>query len=312
MMNLNGTVVTEFLLLGFSTSPEQQVLLFVALLAIYLVTVVGNLLIILVTLVDPVLHTSMYIFLSNLSALEVGYTSVTVPKMLVSLISGDKHISFAGCAMQMGFFLCFGSTESSFLTTMAYDRYVAICSPLCYTMIMNKKVCVLLAATSWTIAMMVLTFMLPFCASKEVGHFFCHFMPLLKLSCTDTHLVEFLSFTVSACVTLVPFLLILTSYYKIILTIQKIPSTTGKQKASFTCSSHLPVVSIFYGTVIIVYVAPAGNQSPALNEAYSLLYTVISPMFNPLIYRLRNKEVKGALQKVGSKLFTFLNKSNIP
>ncbi|XP_065270138.1 olfactory receptor 10A2-like [Emys orbicularis] len=199
MMNLNRTVVTEFLLLGFSTSPERQVLLFVALLAIYLVTVVGNLLIILVTLVDPTLHTSMYFFLSNLSALEVGYTSVTVPKMLVSLISGDKRISFAGCAMQMCFFLCFGSTESSFLATMAYDRYVAICNPLCYPMIMNKKVCVLLAATSWTIGIPAqvvqtgLVFTLPFCSSKEINHFFCDPAPLLLLACADTSMNETMS-----------------------------------------------------------------------------------------------------------------------
>ncbi|XP_039353402.1 olfactory receptor 10A7-like [Mauremys reevesii] len=303
MMNLNRTVVTEFLLLGFSTSPERQVLLFVALLAIYLVTVVGNLLIILVTLVDPALHTSMYFFLSNLSALEVGYTSVTVPKLLVSLISGDKHISFAGCAMQMGFFLCFGSTESSFLATMAYDRYVAICNPLCYPMIMNKKVCVLLAATSWTIGIPAqvvqtgLVFTLPFCSSKEINHFFCDPAPLLLLACADTSMNETLTYIMVTFFGMVPFVLILLSYIRIITTILMMPSAEGKRKTFSTCSSHLIVVALFYGSGILLYLRPRASEFPDGSKLLSLFYTGLPAMLNPFIYSLRNRDIQMALKR---------------
>ncbi|XP_065421254.1 olfactory receptor 5V1-like [Chrysemys picta bellii] len=314
----NEMLVTEFILLGFSESHEIQCLLFALFLLFYLVALAGNILLLITLAAEWSLHTPMYFFLGKLYFLEICYTTNIFPCMLASFLSEAKSISFNGCMAQFYLFGSLGVTECLLLSVMSYDRYLAICHPLSYASVMNFKVCLQLAAGCWItgfltpIAMMVLTFTLPFCASKEVGHFFCDFMPLLKLSCTDTHLVEFLSFTVSACVTLVPFLLTLTSYYRIILTIRRIPSTTGKKKAFSTCSSHLLVVSIFYGTIIIVYGAPVGNQSPALNKAFSLLYTVISPMFNPLIYSLRNKEVKGALRKVGSKVFTFLKKSNIP
>uniref|UniRef100_A0A8C4Y3A0 Olfactory receptor n=1 Tax=Gopherus evgoodei TaxID=1825980 RepID=A0A8C4Y3A0_9SAUR len=316
----NETIVaiTEFILLGFGDFPEMQPLLFVTFLFIYTITMSGNIVIVLVIAADHNLHTPMYFFLGNLSFLEICYTTTIVPKMLRSFLTMREVILFMGCVAQLYIFGSLAVTECLLLSVMSYDRYLAICHPLSYASVMNFKVCLQIAVSCWItgfltpIAMMVLTFTLPFCAFKEVGHFFCDFMPLLKLSCTDTHLVEFLSFTVSACVTLVPFLLTLTSYCRIILTIQRIPSTTGKQKAFSTCSSHLLVVSIFYGTIIIVYGAPVGNQTPALNKAFSLLYTVISPMFNPLIYSLRNKKVKCALRKVGSKVFTFLKKSNIP
>ncbi|XP_053901073.1 olfactory receptor 10A2-like [Malaclemys terrapin pileata] len=302
-MNLNQTVMTEFLLLGFSTSPERQFLLFVAVLAIYLVTVMGNLLIILVTLVDPTLHTSMYFFLSNLSALEVGYTSVTVPKMLVSLISGDKRISFTSCAVQMFFFLCFGITESSFLATMAYDRYVAICNPLCYPMIMNKKVCVLLAATSWTIGIPAqvvqtsLVFTLPFCSSKKINHFFCDSAPLLLLACADTSMNETLTYMVVTFFGMVPFALILLSYIWIIATIIKMTSAEGKRKIFSTCSSHLIVVALFYGSGIILYLQPRSSEFPDSGKLLSLFYTVLPAMLNPFIYSLRNREIQTALRR---------------
>uniref|UniRef100_A0A8C8RFN7 Olfactory receptor n=1 Tax=Pelusios castaneus TaxID=367368 RepID=A0A8C8RFN7_9SAUR len=303
MMILNQTAITEFILLGLSTTPEWQILLFVAVLAIYMVTVVGNLLIILVTLVDPALHTSMYFFLSNLSALEVSYTSVTVPKMLVSLISGDKRISFAGCAIQMCFFLCFGSTESSFLAAMAYDRYVAICNPLHYSLIMNKKLCVLLAATSWTIGIPAqvlqtsLVFILPFCSSKEINHFFCDPAPLLMLACADTSMNKTLTYIMVMLFGMVPFALILFSYTQIITTILKMPSAEGKRKTFSTCSSHLIVVALFYGSGIILYLQPQSTSSVVLDGLVSIQYCILTPMLNPLIYSLKNKEVKTALRR---------------
>ncbi|XP_006115896.3 olfactory receptor 10A4-like [Pelodiscus sinensis] len=302
-MNLNQTVVTEFLLLGFSASPEQQILLFVALLAIYLVTVLGNLLIILVTLMDPTLHTSMYFFLSNLSALEMGYISVTVPKMMVSLISGDKHITLVGCAVQMCFFLCFGSTESSFLATMAYDRYVAICNPLYYPMIMNKKVCVLLAVTSWTIGIPAqvvqtsLVFSLPFCSSKEINHFFCDPAPLLLLACADTSINETLTYTIVIFFGLVPFALILFSYIRIIATILILPSDEGKRKSFSTCSSHLIVVALFYGSGILLYLRPQPSEFPENGKLLSMFYTLLPAMLNPFIYSLRNRDLQTALKR---------------
>ncbi|XP_067419886.1 olfactory receptor 10A5-like, partial [Emydura macquarii macquarii] len=307
MMSLNQTVIAEFLLLGFSTSPERQVLFFVAVLAIYLVTVVGNLLIILVTLVDPALHTSMYFFLSNLSALEVSYTSVTIPKMLVSLMSGDKRISFAGCAVQMFFFLCFGITESSFLATMAYDRYVAICNPLHYPMIMNKRVCILLAATSWTIGIPAqvvqtgLVFTLPFCSSKEINHFFCDSAPLLMLACADTSMNETLTYIVVMFFGMLPFALILLSYTQIITTILKMPSAEGKRKTFSTCSSHLIVVALFYGSGIIFYLRPRSNEFPDSGKLLSLFYTVLPALLNPFIYSLRNREIQTALRRTAHK-----------
>nr|XP_014433822.1 olfactory receptor 10A5-like [Pelodiscus sinensis] len=302
-MSLNQTVVTEFLLLGFSTSPERRFLLFVAVLTIYLIAVVGNLLIILVTMVDPVLHTSMYFFLSNLSALEVGYISVTVPKMLGILISGDKHISLAGCAVQMFCFLCFGVTESSFLATMAYDRYVAICNPLCYPMIMNKKVCVLLATASWTIGVPAqvvqtgLVFSLPFCGSREINHFFCDSAPLLLLACADTSMNEILTYLVVTLFGLVPFALILFSYTRILTTVLIMPSAEGKRKSFSTCSSHLMVVALFYGSGIVFYLQPRAGEFPDSGKLLSLFYTVLPSLLNPIIYSLRNREIQTALRR---------------
>ncbi|XP_067399185.1 olfactory receptor 10A7-like [Emydura macquarii macquarii] len=303
MMSLNRTVMTEFVLLGLSPSPDRQVVLFVAVLAIYLVTVGGNLLIILLTLVDPALHTSMYFFLSNLSALEVGYTSVTIPKMLASLLSGDKRISFAGCAVQMCFFLCFGTTESSFLATMAYDRYVAICNPLHYPVIMNKKVCVLLAATSWTIGIPAqvvqtsLVFILPFCSSREINHFYCDPAPLLMLACADTSMNKTLTYIMVTFFGMLPFALILLSYTRIITTILKMPSAEGKRKTFSTCSSHLIAVALFYGSGIILYLQPRSSEFPDGGKLLSLFYTVLPALLNPFIYSLRNKDIQTALKR---------------
>nr|XP_006122814.1 olfactory receptor 10A7-like [Pelodiscus sinensis] len=309
----NFTVgITEFILLGFGNLRDLQIFLFATCLVIYLVTVTGNLLILTVVIADGGLHTPMYFFLSNLSLLEICYTSTVAPKMLRIFLTPRETIPFAGCLAQLYIFGSMTVTECCLLSIMSYDRYVAICQPLRYAAMMNINVCLQLTAGCWVtgflapLATVVWTSRLLFCASNEVDHFVCDFVPLLKLLCADTHAVQSLSFIICACVGLLPFLLTLTSYYKIILTVSRIPSTMGKQKTFSTCSSHLLVVSIFYGTVILVYGAPVGNHSPEINKVFSVLYAVVSPMFNPIIYRLRNKEVRDALRRVTRKAASLL------
>ncbi|KAM7150843.1 olfactory receptor 6N1-like [Macrochelys suwanniensis] len=310
-------VITEFILLGFGNLHELQSFLFMTCLVIYLVIVTGNLLIITVVLADGGLHTPMYFFLGNLSTLEICYTSTIVPKMLRTFLTSRETVPFLGCLAQLYIFGSMTVIECCLLSIMSYDRYLAICSPLRYAAVMNFKVCIQLAIGCWVTGFLaplitvVWTSRLSFCASNEIDHFFCDFVPLLRLSCTDTHVIQSLSFIVCACVGLVPFLLTLVSYYKIILTIWKIPSTTGKQRAFSTCSSHLIVVTIFYGTVIMVYGAPIGSQSPEINKIFSMLYAVVSPMFNPIIYSLRNKEVKEALRRVTRKAISLIKKGNV-
>uniref|UniRef100_A0A452GG73 Olfactory receptor n=1 Tax=Gopherus agassizii TaxID=38772 RepID=A0A452GG73_9SAUR len=299
MAGRNHTVITQFILLGLSDLPEIQVLFFLVFLATYVITLTGNLLIFTLTLADPTLHTPMYFFLINLSFLEICYTSVTLPKMLANLLSEDKTISFTGCAVQMYFFLFLGGTECFLLGAMAYDRYVAICYPLRYMHIMNNTRCSEMAAVSWISGLLTslghtsVIFSLPFCGSNEINHFFCDIPPVLKLACGVTYMNEIAVFMVALLFITFPFVLILVSYLLILLTILKMPSAQSRHKAFSTCSSHLLVVTLFYGTGIVTYMCPNSAYTPVTNKILSLFYTVITPMFNPLIYSLRNKEVKG-------------------
>ncbi|XP_065270303.1 olfactory receptor 10C1-like isoform X1 [Emys orbicularis] len=306
----NKTFVTQFVILGFSNHTDGNIILFVVFLCIYIITVLGNILIIIAISVDPALHTPMYFFLRNLSFLEICYTSVTLPKMLSNLLSEDKTISFAGCAVQLYFFLFFGVTECCLLASMAYDRYCAICNPLRYTAIMNKRVCIQLSGGSWICGTLValehtiFIFTLPFCGSNVINHFFCEIQPVLKLVCGDTYWNEIQIIVGAAVILILPLLLILVSYTCIISTILKIRSAKGRRRAFSTCSSHLIVVTLFYGTALIMYVHPKSSFSPDVNKLLSLFYSVVTPTLNPIIYSLRNKEVKDALRKTGMKIFS--------
>ncbi|XP_024050386.2 olfactory receptor 6N1-like [Terrapene carolina triunguis] len=307
----NQTVVTEFIFLGFGDLPDVQILLFLMFLVIYITTVTGNILITALVVADQHLHTPMYFFLGNLSCLETCYTSTFLPRMLASLLIGDKTISFSGCITQLYFFCALAATECYLLAVMSYDRYLAICKPLHYTALMNTRFCLQLAAGSWlngclaTAIFVLFMSHLIFCGPNEIDHFYCDLIPLIKLSCSDTHLIILLDFVLSCVFTLPPFLLTLTSYVCILTTILRIPSTTGRQKAFSTCSSHLIVVTIYYGTLMIVYMLPNRDTLSFLNKVLSLSYTVLTPLVNPLIYSLRNREVKEALSKAVSKYVAF-------
>ncbi|KAM7150845.1 olfactory receptor 6N1-like [Macrochelys suwanniensis] len=303
----NETYITEFILLGFGNLRELQILLFLLFLVIYVVTVIGNILIVVLVVADQHLHTPMYFFLGNLSCLETCYTSTVLPRLVASLLTGDRTISVSGCITQFYFFGFLVAVECSLLSMMSYDRYLVICKPLHYTALMNGRICFQLAAVSWmssflaTAVVIYLMSQLHFCGPKEIDHFLCDFTPVIKLSCSDTSLITLVTFIFSSIDTLPPFLLTLASYVSIISTILRIPSTSGRRKAFSTCSSHLLVVTIYYGTLIIVYVLPDTETLRDLNKVFSVFYTVLTPMVNPLIYSLRNKEVKEALGKVFNK-----------
>ncbi|XP_044837776.1 olfactory receptor 11A1-like [Mauremys mutica] len=303
----NQTVLTEFILLGFGNLPELQILLFLLFLIIYIVTVAGNVLIIVLVVADQQLHTPMYFFLGNLSCLETCYTSTILPRMLASILTGDRTISVSGCLTQYYVFGFLAVAECCLLAVMSYDRYLAICKPLHYEALMNGRSCLQLAVGTWissSLAADITIFLmqqLTFCGPNEIDHFFCDFIPVIKLSCSDTRMMELITTMLAAICTLPPFLLTLATYVCIITTILRMPSTTGWQKAFSTCSSHLIVVSIFYGTIMIVYMLPKTDTLRDLNKVFSVFYTVMTPMVNPLIYSLRNREVKEALRKVVTK-----------
>ncbi|XP_006268380.2 olfactory receptor 10C1-like [Alligator mississippiensis] len=305
----NDSLVTMFVIMGFSTHPDMKLSIFLFFLCIYIITGLGNLLILFIINADPTLHTPMYFFLRNLSFLEICYTSVTLPKLLTSLHSNDKSISFAGCATQMYFFLFFGATECCRLAAMAYDRYSAICNPLRYTAIMNKKVCIQLAAASWVCGNLealghpTFMFSLTFCGPNVINHFFCEIQPLLMLVYGDTYWNEIQVIVAAAFVIMMPFMLILVSYIRIISTILNIRSAEGRRRAFSTCSSHLTVVMIFYGTAIFIYIRPKSTYSLDVDKLLSLFYSVITPILNPIIYSLRNKDVKRPLKKIKLKMF---------
>ncbi|XP_006037568.1 olfactory receptor 2G3-like [Alligator sinensis] len=297
----NQSAVDEFILLGVSDQPWLELLLFVFILICYILTLLGNVTIIVVSRLDPRLHTPMYFFLSNLSFLDLCYTTCLSPLLLVTLLSARKSISWAGCMIQLFIALALGTSECMLLAVMAYDRYAAVCHPLRYMTIMSRPLCLLMAMGSWlsglvnSLAQIMLTMQLPMCGQNHIDHFFCDQPGLFKLACVDTSFIETEVFSVSVFVLVVPVSLILVSYGHIVTAVLRIRSAEGRCKAFNTCASHLAVVSIFFGTAIYVYLQP---QSRNQGKIISLFYTLVTPMLNPLIYTLRNKEVHRAVRKV--------------
>ncbi|XP_013804821.2 olfactory receptor 5T17-like [Apteryx mantelli] len=302
-MNNNATVVvTEFILLGLTDNPTVQVMLFVFFLMVYSITLVCNMGMVILINIDPRLHTPMYFFVSSLSFLDICYSSVIAPNTLINFIKEGKVISLGGCAAQMFLFIGLGTTECFLLAAMAYDRYVAICNPLLYPLIMCPKVCVPLVAGSYTLGLLhslvhtYFTFSLSFCGSNEINHFFCAITPLLALSCSGTHLSELLIFNLAGMVEVSTILSVLVSYAYILATVLRIRSAGGRNKAFSTCASHLTVVMIFHGTILLLHFRPSSSYSLDQDKVISVFYTMVTPMLNPLIYGLRNKEVKAALR----------------
>ncbi|XP_046510078.1 olfactory receptor 49-like [Equus quagga] len=304
----NHTTITKFVLLGLSDACELQMLIFLGILLTYLLTLLGNLLIVII--MDRRLHTPMYYFLRNFAVLEIWFTSVIFPKMLTNILTGHKTISLAGCFLQLFFYFFLGTTEFLLLAVMSFDRYVAICNPLRYATIMSKRVCVQLVLSSWLAGFLLiivpsfLIFQEPFCGPNIINHFFCDNFPLLELICADTSLIELLSF-IEAIFTLLGTLSVTaTCYGHILHTILRIPSAKERQKAFSTCSSHITVVSLFYGSCIFMYIRlDKGDQGEDRNKVVALLNTVVTPMLNPFIYTLRNKQVKQVFREQVNKLF---------
>ncbi|XP_034509236.1 olfactory receptor-like protein OLF4 [Ailuropoda melanoleuca] len=297
----NDTQISEFLLLGLSEDPELQPLIFGLFLSMYLITVFGNLLIILAVSPDSHLHTPMYFFLANLSLVDICFTSTTVPKMLWNIQVQGKVITYEGCLCEIYFFVLFAELDIFLLTVMAYDRFVAICHPLHYMVIMNPRLCRLLVLMSWIMSILnsllesLLVLRLSFCTEVEIPHFFCELNQMIHLACSDTFLNNMVMYFVAMLLAGGPFIGILYSYSKIVSSVRGISSAQGKYKAFSTCASHLSVVSLFYGTGLGVYLSSAATQSSHSSAVASVMYTVVTPMLNPFIYSLRNKDIKEAL-----------------
>ncbi|XP_077011832.1 olfactory receptor 6N2 [Tamandua tetradactyla] len=303
MEQYNHSSLTEFVLLGFPNMGHIRGGLFFLLLLAYLFTICGNLLIFLVIRLDATLHTPMYYFVSVLSFLELWYTATTIPKMLANLFSEKKTISFGGCLLQTYFFHSLGASECYLLTAMAYDRYLAICQPLQYPAIMTPTLCFRMAACCWTcgflcpISEIVLVSQLPFCGCNEIQHIFCDFPPLLSLACKDTSTNVLVDFAINAFIILITFLFIMVSYGRIIGAVLKIQTAAGRKKAFSTCASHLTVVLIFFGSIIFMYVRLKKSYSLTLDQTLAVVYSVLTPLVNPIIYSLRNKELIKAIKK---------------
>ncbi|XP_026262310.2 olfactory receptor 5B3-like [Urocitellus parryii] len=312
----NRTEVTEFILLGLTNDPSLQLPLFVTFLLIYTITLVGNLGMILLILLDSCLHTPMYFFLGNLSLVDFCYSSAVTPKVMAGLLLGDKVISYNACAAQMYFFGAFGTVENYLLASMAYDRYVAVCKPLHYTTTMTTRVCTWLILGSYIVSFLNASihigdmFSLSFCKSNVVHHFFCDVPAVMVLSCSDRHVSELVLVSIVSFNIFFALLVILISYMFIFITILKMHSGAGYRKAISTCASHFTAVSIFYGTVIFMYLQPSSSHSMDTDKISSVFYTMVIPMLNPVVYSLRNKEVKSAFLKIKS-LFICQKQSNL-
>ncbi|XP_029435397.1 olfactory receptor 6N1-like [Rhinatrema bivittatum] len=305
----NQTTVAEFVLQGFPGHRHTRILLFLLFLVIYILTLTGNFIITAVILYDPHLHKPMYFFIGNFSVAEVWYTTATVPKLLSGFLNEEETISFAGCFLQLYFFFSLGATECLILTTMGYDRYLAICNPLHYSTMMNSRVYTCLAAFCWltgftiNLVPIILIAKLHFCGPNEINNFFCDASNLLELSCPRSHTIEIICFIYTSILILSSFLLIMVSYMCILSAILRIPSTVGRQKAFSTCASHLIVVLIFYASIIFMYVRPTAKYPFDLDKVVGVFYAILVPLINPFIYSLRNKEVIKALKKaIGSKI----------
>ncbi|CAD7685475.1 unnamed protein product [Nyctereutes procyonoides] len=299
----NRTGVSEFLLLGFSEELELQPLIFGLFLSMYLITVFGNLLLILAVSSDSHLHTPMYFFLTNLSFVDICFTSTTVPKMLWNIQTQSKVITYEGCLSQIYFFILFAGLDVLLLSVMAYDRFVAICHPLHYMVIMNPQLCGQLVLMSWIISILhsllesLMLLRLSFCTKLEIPHFFCELNQMIQLACSDTFLNNMVMYFAAVLLAGGPFVGILFSYSKIVSSIHRISSAQGKYKAFSTCASHLSVVSLFYCTILGVYLSSAATQSSHSSAVASVMYTVVTPMMNPFIYSLRNRDIKEALMR---------------
>ncbi|KAM4663665.1 olfactory receptor 12D1-like [Discoglossus pictus] len=306
MEGVNQTFVTEFYLEGLTDDPWLQLVLFVFFLPFYIINIIGNLIITVLVTSTPALHTPMYFLLANLSLLDICFSSVTVPKLLAGFF-GQKRISWKQCIIQMDFFHNLGSTEGVLLSTMAYDRYAAICHALQYNVIMKKEVCYQMVFISWLIGIvysMILSIMsslLPYCKHNKIRHFYCDVKPVLKLACADTHINELVLTTCAGTISICTFSLTIISYCYIITHLLKIKSSEGRRKAFSTCSSHLTIVSMYYGTAMCTYLGPSSEASLEKDRVAAILFTVITPAMNPVIYTLKNEQVKKSLRKLFSK-----------
>ncbi|XP_052037151.1 olfactory receptor 1002 [Apodemus sylvaticus] len=311
MKHRNQTVVTEFFFTGLTSSFQLQIVLFLIFLCVYLATLLGNLGMITLIHLDTRLHIPMYFFLSHLSFVDAFSSSAISPKMLSDIFVDKKVISFLGCAIQLCLFSQFVVTECFLLASMAYDRYVAICKPLLYTLIMSQRVCVQLVIGPYSIGLIstvvhiTFAFILPYCGPNLINHFFCDLLPVLSLACADTQMNKRLLFIMAGILGVFSGMIILVSYVYIAITILKIGSADGRRKAFSTCSSHLTAVSVLYGTLFFIYVRPSSSFSLDINKVVSLFYTTVIPMLNPFIYSLRNKEVKDAFIRTFEKQFCY-------
>ncbi|XP_049639691.1 olfactory receptor 6C76-like [Suncus etruscus] len=307
----NRTSVTDFILLGLTDNLKLQILIFFFLFITYVLSVSGNLIIIILTLLDSQLKTPMYFFLRNFSLLEISFTSVCNPRFMMSIATGDRSISYNACAAQLFFFIFLGATEFFLLATMSYDRYVAICKPLHYTTIMSNKICYKLVISSWLAGFLVIFpplimgLDLEFCDSNIIDHFTCDSAPVLQISCTDTSTLELISFVLAVLTLLTTLTLVILSYSYILRTILRIPSAQQRKKAFSTCSSHMIVVSISYGSCIFMYVKTSPKEEVALTKGVAVLNTSVAPMLNPFIYTLRNQQVKQAFKNVVRKILSY-------
>ncbi|XP_066428665.1 olfactory receptor 2C3-like [Eleutherodactylus coqui] len=302
MENANQTTPSCFFLLGLSTVPHLQILGFLLFVVMYIITLLGNGILLFTVRISPTLHTPMYFFLSNLSIIDISFSSMIVPTILIITVSTEKSISVGGCIFQMFFSLILGATECMLLAVMAYDRFVAICRPLHYTSIMNRRFCIILALIPWTVGFInsciqvSITWTLPFCRT-HVNDFFCELPALLKLFCRDPWLNEISMYVSAATVILCAFPLTLISYVYIISTILKIRCSQGRHAAFSTCTSHLSVVTLYYVTIMSMYLRPPSSHPLKTDNAVSIFYTVVTPMLNPIIYSIRNKDVKNCVLK---------------
>ncbi|XP_007539034.1 olfactory receptor 2G3-like [Erinaceus europaeus] len=303
----NSSVKEDFILVGFSDQPDLEKILFVGVLVSYILTLIGNAVIILISSIDPKLQTPMYFFLTHLSLVDICFTTSIVPQLLWNLRGPAKTITVLGCAVQLYVSLALGSTECVLLAVMAFDRYAAVCKPLHYATVMNPQLCLALAGVAWlsgignTLIQSTITLLLPRCGHRWLHHFFCEIPSMIKLACVDIHANEVQLFVASLVLLLFPLSLILISYGHIVKAIVRIKSTQAWQKALGTCGSHIMVVSLFYGTIIAIYIQPNSSYAHTQGKFISLFYTVVTPTLNPLIYTLRNKDVKGALGRLFHK-----------
>ncbi|XP_015270256.1 PREDICTED: olfactory receptor 49-like [Gekko japonicus] len=305
---MNSTVVRDFILMGFTDDRKLQILLFLLLMGTYLLTLSGNVVIIVITLSDHRLNTPMYFFLRNFALLEIGFTSAIIPKAMANLATGQITISIAGCFMQFFLYFVLGTTEFFLLAVMSFDRYVAICHPLRYSTIMNNTICSLLVGFSWAGGLLLILgpaialFQMPFCGPNTINHFFCDNGPLLKLACLDTSLLELMDFFIAILSLVGSLVVTVVSYANIIFNITRIPLTQERQKAISTCSSHIIVVSLFYGSCIFMYLRPSQSEGFDFNKGVSILNTMVTPLLNPFIYTLRNKQVQEVFRDIRKKV----------